>query len=336
MPKANRIFGQGEDLVKQLINQDNKVIEFDLDNWVNDFEDGFTKFQKINPQFKDNYWGQGFTNRPRIKELNEEVDAQTIEGYRVVEFFPDRDVKDESYILFGTPLELMSQISLMMNLHLKFGSGGMEAFLGYPVDEYLRLKPRTGITIQFWLTTYERPPFYKRGIKWFSKRQITIPDVDRRKLTYKNFRAACGASSGQDWGEWSARAYVSSNDDTKGIGQIVAGGTTETKAYENLDKFVYFTKGTIRGRTANKIDYSVGNRSKDPDKEKYRSFNVYPAWVSVLSSKLVALDDARRDGKKTISGRMLSKHNKMFIYPTIEPKEFASNLSQVLAKGKAD
>lgn len=322
----------GKNLVEKLLGQANKVINYDLDNWINDFEDGFTKYEKINPNLKEQYWGQGFSNRPRIKELNEQADAQGVEGYRVVEFFPDRDVKDESYLLFGTPIEIMTQVTFLMNLSIMLKGRDIGVFLGYPVDEYLRLKPRTGITLQFILTTYERPPFYKRSANWFSRRQVTIPDVDRRKLTYKNFRAACGGAQGQDWGEWSARAYVSLNDDSKGIGQIVAGGTTEQKAYENLDKFLYFTKAALRSRTVNKIDYSTGDRSKDPDKDKYKSFKVYPAWISILNSKLIGLDNASKKGKKTISGKLLSKDSKMFIYQQSEPRNFASNLNEVIAK----
>lgn len=328
--------GKGEDLVAKLISQDNKIIEFDLDNWINDFEDGFNRFEKINPNFKQQYWGQGFNSRPRVKELNEEADAQAVEGYRVVEFFPDRDIKDESYMLFGTPIELMSQISYFMNLSIMNKGRDIGTFLGYPLEESLRLKPRTGVTVVIFLTTYERPPFYKRSAKWFSKHQVTIPDVDKRKLTYKNIRDACGGASGQDWGEWTARAYLSGNDDDKPINKMVASGNTEAKAKENLKKFLYFTKLTVRGFSVNKIDYSEGERSKDPDKAKYLNFNVYPAWMSVLNSNLVKLDDARRNGKKTISGRMLSKHNKMFIYQQLQPKDFASNLNEVIAKGKSD
>lgn len=324
--------GVGENLVEKLLNQANKVINFDLDNWINDFEDGFTKYEKINPNLKEQYWGQGFSNRPRIKELNEQADAQGVEGYRVIEFFPDRDVKEESYLLFGTPIELMTQISFFMNLHLMLKGMDLGVWLGYPADEYLRLKPKTDFTLRIILTTYKKPPYYQIGTRWYSKRQVTIPCVDITKLTYNNIRSACGGAGGQDWGEWSARAYVSLHDEAKSMHQMVAGGNSEEKAKANLEKFLFLTRCTVRGMSTTKIDYSKGDRSKDPDKAKYLSFNVYPAWMTILNSKLVGLDDARKDGKKTLSGRMLSKHNKMFIYNQTEPSNFASNLKEVANK----
>lgn len=319
----------GEKLVRQIASSDAKKVDFDLDNWINDFEDGFTRFEKINPQFKAHYWGQGFGNRPRIKELNEQVDAQRIEGYRVVEFFPDRDIEDESYILFGTPMELMTQVSFIMNVHVMLCRINMGAWVGYPLDEYLREKPRVAVTMQIILTTYKRPPYYKLGSRWFSKRRVTIPLVDKTKLTYQAIRNACGGSAGQNWGEYTARAYISLDEHSKGIHQVVAGGSTEEKAKQNLKKFLAFTEGKLRGMTVNKIDYTEGDRALDPDKTRYNSFDVYPAWITLWNSKLIALDDKRSGGKKTLSGKMLSKENKLFIYPEKEPFGWTNTVNDI-------
>lgn len=319
----------GQRLVRDIINNNRRRVDFDLDNWINDFENGFTRFVKINPQFKEHYWGQGFGNRPRIKELNEQIDAQQVEGYRVVEFFPDRDIEDESYVLFGTPLELMTQISSLMNMRLMLQRLDIGAWVGYPLDEYLREKPRTEISMQIILTTYRRPPYYSIGSRWFSRRRVTIPLVDRSKLTYQAIRNACGGNAGQNWGEWSARAYVSLDDDSKGIHQMVAGGNSEESAIKNLKKFLPFSQCKLRGLTVNKIDYTEGDRAKDPDNTKYNSFSVYPAWITLWNTKLVQLDDKRNKGKKTLSGKMLSKHNKLFIYSEKEPVTWTDTVKDI-------
>jgi hypothetical protein len=326
-----------ENLIQQIIANEVRRVDFDLDNWINDFEDGFPRFVKINPRFKDHYWGQGFSNRPRIKELNEQADAQQVEGYRVIEFFPDRENKDESYLLMGSPPALMSQVSLIMNLHLMNKTGGGDsAWVGYPLDEYLRAKPRTGITIQVMFTTYKRPPYYQIGNRWFSRRYLTIPLVDRSKITYSSIRTACGGAQGQNWGEWTARAYLSLDEDSKGIHQMVCGGSTESTAIRNLEKFLEFTQCKLRKITTHKIDYTKGDALKDPDRARYSSFDVYPAWITVWNTKLVQLDDARRDGKKTLSGRMLSKHNKLFTYQEREPANWTSTLRELFKKGDDD
>lgn len=322
----------GEKLVRQIAQNDARRVDFDLDNWINDVEDGFTRFTKINPNFKEHYWGQGFSNRPRIKELNEQADAQKIEGYRVVEFFPDRDVEDESYILFGTPLEIMSQISFFMNMKLMLKGSDMGTWVGYPLDEYLRNKPRRGLTVQIFLTTYKRPPYYQIGTKWYSRRRITIPLVDRAKLTYQAIRNACGGSQGQNWGEWVARAYVSGDDDNDSLRKIVVGGSTEEKAIQNLEKFLIFTQGKVRKISAGKTDHSKGDYALDPNRNRYNSFDVYPAWITVWNSKLIELDDKRHGGKKTLSGKMLSRHNKLFTYPEKEPKNWSSTVQDIVKK----
>lgn len=318
-------------IVNTVLQNDSTKQDFDLDNWISDFEDGFPRFTKINPVLKKNYWGQEFGNRPRVRELNVEGDAQLVEGYRVVEFFPERENEEESYILFGTPIELMSQLTLLQNWRMMLSNKleGVGNFVGYPIDEYLRAKPRQELTIQIILTTHKEPPFYKKSDKWYSKRQVTIPAVDKSKITYKALRDACGGKSGQDWGEWTARAYVSLDERSKGLHQIVSGGDTQEKAKANLEKFLQFTRCKIRGITYHQIDYTKGDRAKDPDRRQYNSFEVYPAWATVLNTKLVQLDDARRDGKKTLSGKLLSKKNKLYLYMEREPSWWLPSLQEV-------
>lgn len=327
-PKPGKVIRKAANLLNNISQDEAQRIDFDLDNWITDFEQGFPRFTKINPNFQNHYWGQGLSNRPRIKELNEQADAQAVEGYRLVEFFPDRENKEESYLLFGTPLEIMTQCSFFMNMKMMLGLNQGDYYLGYPVDEYLRLKPRTGLTIQLILTTYKEPPYYKRGVKWFSKRQVTIPWVDRSKLTYESLRNACGGDNGQDWGEWTARAYISMDDESAPISQMVAGGSTEDKAKKNLEAYLQFTKATVRGLSANKIDYSKGDRAKDPNKSRFTKFEVYPSWVGVLNTKLVNYTD-RRIGKQTLSGKQLKKQLKFYLYQKKEPLGWTSDIRDV-------
>lgn len=171
-------------------------------------------------------------------------------------FYPDRN---------GQPLIKVVRI-FFMNMKLMFKGMDMGAWVGYPVDEYLRSRPRTGVSLQFFLTTYKRPPFYQIGTRWFSRRQVTIPYVDRRKLTYEIIRNACGGNQGLNWGEWVARAYLGLEDESRGLHQLVVGGSTEENVKKNLERFLPFTTCKLRGLTVNKIDYTKGDRANDPNK----------------------------------------------------------------------
>lgn len=329
---AKKVGRKALGVISDIVGNENSNVEFDLDNWITDFENGFLDYEKTNPLFKPGYWGQGLENRPRIREVNVEPNAQSDQGYRIVEFFPNRDNKDESYLFFGTPIELRMQIAIFMNFSVMLRGMDVGAWLGYPIDEYLRMKPRSGITLQIILTTYKNPPYYQLGNQWFSQRQVTIPNVEKSKVTYEAIRNACGGSQGQNWGEWSARAYLVDEDAPKGIRQMVAGGSTEQGAKENLKKFLNFTQCKVTRITVNKIDYTQGNDKNDPDREKYNSFKVYPAWISILNTKLVALNAKNHGIKKTLSGKQLGKKNKLYIFMDKKPAYWQSQLEEVTQK----
>lgn len=318
-----------KNLFKNIVKAENTQVEFDLDNWIADFENGFLDYEKTNPLYKPGYWGQGIANRPRIRELNIEADAQINQGYRVIEFFPDRDNKDDSYLFFGTPSEIRMQVATFMNFSVMLRNVDIGAFLGYPLDEYLRAEPRTGITIQVVLTYKKQPPFNLKSTTLTPQHWVTIPLVDKSLISYSALRNACGGDAGQNWGEWSARAYLSSDDSPKGIRQMVARGATETLAKKNLKAFLKFTTCKTIRITANRIDYDEGNDVKNPNKAKLSSYEVYPGWISVWNSKLIAISATTKGGTPTASGKKIGKRSKLFIYMKKEPTGWLAQFNEV-------
>lgn len=57
-------------------------------------------------------WGGKFGDRPKIHELNQPPAAQAL-GWRVIDFYPNRDFKSEFYRLAGTPSELRQMIQVI-------------------------------------------------------------------------------------------------------------------------------------------------------------------------------------------------------------------------------
>ncbi len=320
--------------IQQLLN--NKISNnqqlFDIDNWITDYENGFLSFIALmkNDELKKGYWGVAQDEKPKINELNNESNAQEEEGYRVIEFLPNRDNQKETYPFFGTPLTLQLQIGIFHNIWRMFNEhlGVQGQWVGYPLDDYLREKPRTGISVQVWLSSQKRPPFYiKKKDIYTTNRFITIPDVDKSKLTYDAIRLACGGNTGQNWGNWSARAYLKT---AHGVSQMVSGGSSQQTAIKNLESFLGFTNAKLVKMTTHEIN-------KDQAKAKFLGspetwkFDLFPAWITVFNTALA--DYNYKLGQPSLDGKILSSNKgrkKLAIYTEAQPSWFAQQLKNDL------
>lgn len=99
--------------------------QFGVDIFSNGFEDEFPgdaddvvggTYQgyslEANRASESRPWGDSFGNRPKIHELNQPPAAQTL-GWRVIDFYPNRDFKSEFYRLAGTPAELRQMMQIV-------------------------------------------------------------------------------------------------------------------------------------------------------------------------------------------------------------------------------
>jgi hypothetical protein len=235
-------------------------------------------------------------------------------------------------ILKGKEAQLKPIITQLMALHQLLDERDIGSWTGYPINEYYRKAPQTGISVKVILTTFKRPPFYQIDNRWFSRRQVSIPMVDKSKLTYEAIRNACGGSNGQDWGEYKARAFLGELDNPKGIYQMAVGGSTEAIAMRNLNSFSQFTQLHVKSVSVSKEDYNNGFRAKLPNKEKYNNFEVYPAFITITNTKLVNYTDQKHQGRATTSGRELLKRIKLNIYREKEPDNWDEQLREVLRR----
>jgi len=99
--------------------------QFGLDIFANGFEDEFPgdaedpvagTYQsyslEANRASESRPWGGKFGERPKIHELNQPPAAQAL-GWRVIDFYPNRDLKSEFYRLAGTPSELRIMMQIV-------------------------------------------------------------------------------------------------------------------------------------------------------------------------------------------------------------------------------
>lgn len=66
-------------------------------------------------------WGGKFGDRPKIHELNQPPAAQVL-GWRVIDFYPNRDHKSEFYRLAGTPAELRQMLQVIQATRIVTGA----------------------------------------------------------------------------------------------------------------------------------------------------------------------------------------------------------------------
>lgn len=297
---------------------------FDIDNWSKEFEDCFPKAMKLNPLYRDGFWGRPYGERPRLKEHNTESDAIATEGYRIIEFFPNRDVEDESYMLFGTPSEIRIQVVLLMALRMMQEHGGGSEWVGYPVNEWLKAAAGTSLSAQVVLLPNRQGINYANDPYW-SKRQISIPHPDRRRLTYDALRMACGGKTGLNWGEWQCRAYMISPDGATQH-QMVAAGPSQAQAQANLSRFLPFSKCTPKNYTYNQLDYNRGERAKDPLRSRRVNLDIYPAWLWIFNREAAPAEGAGL-GNPTHTGKLKSKKFKLPLTAEKVPNGWSDRLT---------
>lgn len=97
-----------------------KGLDIDFLKWIDAFENGFNAgFAPRQDKKLAAYWGQTQKTRPRVRILNESKKDWEKQGYYLIEFQPDRSIEEESYVLFGTPKELINKLMDWMNFHIK-------------------------------------------------------------------------------------------------------------------------------------------------------------------------------------------------------------------------
>lgn len=145
--------------IAQISESQQKGLDINFQKFIELFEDGFgTGFlAKQNKGLNPKYWGQAQKSRPRVRilyEVNAQAEASwTNQGYYLIELQPDRANEEESYLLFGTPAQLIQQIMYWMNLHRKLanldlGSSGLYTIPCNELEESVETRPQLIIKFQ--------------------------------------------------------------------------------------------------------------------------------------------------------------------------------------------
>ncbi|MEG3838927.1 hypothetical protein [Microcoleus sp. herbarium14] len=130
MTDTNNWSGIGRQVLDQFLNAEKGTSggdagQFGIDAFTDGFEDEFPGDSddliggtyagyslEANRASENRPWGGSYGDRPKIHELNQPPAAQAL-GWRVIDFYPNRDHKSEFYRLAGTPAELRQMMQIV-------------------------------------------------------------------------------------------------------------------------------------------------------------------------------------------------------------------------------
>jgi hypothetical protein len=174
--------------------------QFGVDVFVNGFEDEFPgdaedpiagTYQgyslEANRASESRPWGGNFGDRPKIHELNQPPAAQAL-GWRVIDFYPNRDHKSEFYRLAGTPSELRQMLQIVQATRFVTGNRiNFEAWFeqwerGFPDFTNDRATSNFGLTGETQWKRIKEPETRPRYREWTNSQQRA--DLGYRIIEY--------------------------------------------------------------------------------------------------------------------------------------------------------
>ena len=108
---------------------------------------------------------------------------------RTVYFYPDRDVKSESFLIRGKEEIVKSQIIEVLNNQRLLDN--REIAINFPTEEFVTvpITENNGIEVTFEFYKYEKPPYWtKERRKNNGRQRITLTNVKRTALTFANVK----------------------------------------------------------------------------------------------------------------------------------------------------
>lgn len=306
----------------------------DFKEWAKAFEYCFPRIVKNN-QYIDSPgngvkpWLTDVANRPRIRVVNVPEQQKKLPAFIYVEFEPERNNPNEVYFLAGTITQVVQHIWQIWNFRQVMKQQNLSMVLGYPLSEAMQRRPHQGVSITFILTNYQTPPFYKRSDRLdFKQVQITVPFVDKAKVSFNALRAACGGNGGLNWGKTRAMAAVCDNPDfyqgSRFMPQVWCAGETYAQAKSNIKNFMLLSSGKIVKISEGKID---DDELLNPLNKPNPPAKVYPAHCFITNGYLVGNNTTV--GKQKSLGKFNTKRNKFDLWPSVAPVDFTDRINEL-------
>lgn len=324
-----RLFGaNSEKLVKAWGNEGSKPWSFAIavDNAVESIPNEFVR--NFVEEFLEEAWdgcveaGYVVANSVDSYMAAEKLKKQKIPALgltKYVEIKPDRSIDDQRIILAGPEEALKPVIVQTLTNYQMMESKDIGTFVGAPIDEILRAKPRT-ISLQIQFFSNQTPPWVKRGNDRLVCATCSVPDIDPAKLDWEKIKLACGGANGYLYGRYRVTGLLDNGRQMAVYAATAAEAEDRMRALLTLSKAELLKKPTI---TEDRTEDTTGTYLKQPVK-------IYPAYFTILNQ--YQIPGAPGSGIPINGKRYIRKTDRIDLWVETKPIDFEARIVELLKK----
>ncbi|MBE9208838.1 hypothetical protein IQ244_20285 [Nostoc sp. LEGE 06077] len=243
---------------------------------------------------------------------------------KYVEIKPDRSIDDQRIILAGPEEVLKPVIVQTLTNYQMMEDKDIGTFVGSPIDELLRSKPRT-ISLQVQFFSVKTPPWSKRqGESRLVSATYTIPDIDSAKLDWEKIKLYCGGENGYMYGRYRATGMLDNGR------QMAIYASTGDEAEDRMRELLKLSKaGLLKKPTISedRAEDSTGSYLKQP-------VRIYPAYFTVLNQYQVP--GAPGSSIPITGKRYMRRTDRIDLWVDTKPYDFNERILELLKKPGAE
>lgn len=222
-------------------------------------------------------------------------------------------------VLKGRTQLLKPAITEILAIHQLIESLDIGQFVGYPWEEFVKLKRQTPLSLDIVWYSVPHPPWKKRvKSDRFVRASYAVPDVKRSALDWERIKTAAGGKNGYSWGRFRATANLSNG------GQMQVHGASPDEAEDRL-------KALLTLSTAEIVTLSTTEEKKEgvraADKKLYKETSrVYPAYFTVTNRQKVITES----NLSTLEGDFHEMQGKINLWTDEAPPNITEIFAEVL------
>jgi hypothetical protein len=250
-------------------------------------------------------------------------------NHEVLEVYPNRENKDEYYIVSGPSKIIEPEIMQTLRTHQIIETKDVGVTLdGQDLEQviYTKKTDLNNIMVKIRMFSNQQPPLWKYSkdkSKRFQKTEITIPTVERSKLDWDKIIAAIGGKNGYSYGSYELTGYLI---DTKGRnrGKIIVSASTEDEAGDRIEALAELADCKVNS-------FTRGGQVKRGDQGRLLwidPIKVYPGDITIINAKKIT---DKKEGRKEQSGNYKRTSVKLPLYLENKPENWNSEIAALFS-----
>lgn len=222
-------------------------------------------------------------------------------------------------VLKGRSQLLKPAITELLALHQLLESKDIGQFVGYPIEEFVRVKRQSPLSLDIVWYSVPTPPFQKRlKDERFVRAAYSIPELKRSALDWEKIKTAAGGKNGYLWGRFRATANLSNGS------QMQVHGGSEGEAEDRL-------KALLTLSSAELLTLTIAEEKKEgrraTDKKLFKdTVRVYPAYFTVTNREKVITES----NLSTLEGDYHQIEGRVNLWTQEEPPNITEIFTEVL------